>query len=86
MDKKFLASVLIRCFWYCFGLLLLWFWFFITAGDWAYNLHNNIFSITRHDFDMINYCGLAVVKVVAIVGFLIPYLAIRFTDKKKKRI
>ncbi|MHC4945278.1 MAG: DUF6868 family protein [Planctomycetota bacterium] len=84
MDTRMLEGVLLRCFIYGFVLLLFWFVLFLVAGGWIYDFHSSMFEITRHDFDMMNYNGMALVKGVVILFFLLPYLAVRFTPKNQK--
>ena len=48
-----------------------------------YGFHRAMFDITRHEFDVMNYCGMGLLKILVFVGFLIPYIAIRLTAKKQ---
>ena len=84
MDASFVRGVLLRCFVYSFGLLLIWFGMFVVIGDWAYAVHSKMFDITRHDFELMNYGGMVLVKLILFVGFLIPYLAVRFAAGKQR--
>lgn len=84
MDTRFIERVLLRCFIYGFVLLLFWFVLFLAAGGWMYDFHSAMFEITRHEFNVINYCGMGLLKILVFVGFLIPYIAIRLTAKKQK--
>jgi hypothetical protein len=79
------AKILIRCFILNFALVLFWFFFFlIGSSQWGYELHSKIFDITRHEFALINYCGIAFVKLCNIIFFLFPYVAIRLVLKLKQ--
>lgn len=79
------AKILIRCFILNFALVLFWFFFFlIGSSQWGYELHSKIFDITRHEFALINYCGIAFVKSCNIIFFLFPYVAIRLVLKLKQ--
>jgi hypothetical protein len=72
------AAVLIRCFWMGMAVVTLWFVGFLAGGQWGYEFHQPLWSgLTRHEFDLINLCGMAIVKVLVFVGFLFPYLGIR---------
>jgi hypothetical protein len=54
------ARILLRCFILNFALILFWFFFFLIGnGQWGYEIHSKIFDITRHEFVLINYCGMA---------------------------
>ena len=80
-----LASVLLRCFvlGYCF--LLLWFVMCVFAGGIVYSIGDKLFGLTPHEVDIINYCGMAVVKGVVMLFFLFPYIAIRLVLRKRAR-
>lgn len=87
MDLKNLlevtAKILIWCFILNFALALLWFCFqFFGSGQWGYGFLAQIFDITKHEFVLINYCGIAFVKVCNIIFFLFPYLAIRLVLRR----
>ena len=83
MDTRFIEGVLLRCFIYGFVLLLVWFVLFLAAGECMYDFHSAMFDITLHEFDVMNYCGMGLLKILVFVGFLIPYIAIRLTAKKQ---
>ncbi len=84
MDTRFIEGVLLRCFIYGFVLLLFWFVLFLAAGGWMYDFHSAMFDITLHEFNVINYCGMGLLKILVFVGFLIPYIAVRLTARKQK--
>jgi len=84
MDTRFIEGVLLRCFIYGFVLLLVWFVLFLAAGGGMYDFHSAMFEITEHEFNVINYCGMGLLKILVFVGFLIPYIAIRLTARKQK--
>lgn len=77
------AKVLIRCFWMGIAFQLFILIWITPAGDWAYQMHRNLFNISRHEFDLIMYCFMGLVKLIAVTGFLFPYLAIRLVLRKK---
>jgi len=80
------AKILIRCFILNFALILFWFCLFlIVNGRWGYEFHSRIFDITRHEFALINYCGIAFAKLCNIIFFLFPYVAIRLVLKHNFR-
>jgi hypothetical protein len=72
-----LAQVLIWCFVGGLAYLTLWFVLILLIGDWVYGIHSTFFDITRRQFDLVHYGGMAVTKVVVFVGFLVPYLCVR---------
>lgn len=77
------AKILIRCFVLNFALILLWFFFFLIKG--GYEFHSRIFDITRHEFVLISYCGIAFAKLCNLIFFLFPYVAIRLVLKHNFR-
>ena len=80
------AKILLRCFILNFALVLFWFFFFLMGNSrWGYEFHSSIFDITRHEFALINYCGIAFVKLCNVIFFLFPYVAIRLVLKRKFR-
>jgi len=79
-----LAKVLIRSFLIGVALLALWFILFLVGGDWIYRIHSRWFEITKRDFDLMNYFGMALLKISILTFFLIPYLSIRLTLRSNK--
>jgi hypothetical protein len=80
-----LAGIFIRCFFLAVALLLLWFFFYVLGGgEWSYSINSPWSTLSRHDYDLLNYSTMAFVKMCAILFFLFPYLAIRMVLRKKK--
>jgi hypothetical protein len=75
---QIIARILIRCFWLNAALLLIWAALFLAAGDAVYTLHSKLLGIARQEFNLVWYGGMAFLKIVNIVFFLFPYLAIRW--------
>jgi hypothetical protein len=81
-----LAGIFIRCFFLSFGLLLLWFFLYaLGGGEWSYTIISHWSALSRHAYDLLNYCAMAFVKMCAILFFLFPYLSIRLVLRKKKK-
>jgi len=78
------ASVLIRCFFLVFAFVLFWFLFFILAGEWGYQFHSRWFPLAFRDYVLLNYYGIAFMKIGNIFFFLIPYLAIQWFLKNRR--
>ena len=72
-----LAKVLLRA-WVC-GFLLMFVWMaaFFLAGDMIYRVHGDMFGLSKHELDLIFYCGLGLTKLVILLFFFFPWLAIR---------
>ena len=77
------AGILIHCFLGGMVLLLIWFAWFLIAGDWIYQVHSRWFQIPRQTFDAIHYIGMAATKIAIILFFLLPWLAIKLVSGKK---
>ncbi|MCK5878340.1 MAG: hypothetical protein KAH24_01075 [Holophagae bacterium] len=80
----YLAEILIRCFWYSVVLLTFSVLIFLVAGDAAYEIHSTMYDISKHEFVLMYYYGMAFLKILMILFFLIPYIAIRVVLKKHR--
>jgi heme/copper-type cytochrome/quinol oxidase subunit 2 len=78
------AGVFLRCFVLAVCLLLLWFVFYLLAGDWAYSIHSRWFELTRHEFTLMYYYLMAFIKIVTFLFFLFPYIFIKLILRKKQ--
>lgn len=75
---ELIAKVLIRSFWIGIASVTAWFLIYLGGGDWGYNIHKDLWSgLTRHEYDLINLCGMAFLKLGVFGVFLLPYLGIR---------
>ncbi len=81
-----LAAIFIRCFFLTFALLLVWFVFFLVAGEWGYYLHSQWFDLSPENYDLMFYYGMAFIKTCAFVFFLFPYIAIKLVLRKNKTV
>jgi hypothetical protein len=79
-----LATVLGGSFLISYAILVLWFLIFLFAPDCLYGLNTKWFAIGRHEFDLINYSGMAFLKIINLVFFLSPYLAIKLWLRKRR--
>ncbi len=79
-----LASVLGGAFIINFVIVLLWACLALFTPEWFYKLIENWFAVSRHEFDLVNYSGIALMKLFNIVFFLSPYLSIKLWLRKKK--
>jgi hypothetical protein len=77
-----LARILLRCFVLGYFFLLLWFVVYLFAGDVIYGVGGKLFGLAPHEVDMINYCGMGVVKIAVVLFFLVPYVAIRLVLRR----
>ena len=81
-----LDKILLRC--WIFGSVLLVFWLVaaMAMSDIIHKLHGPMFGITMHEFDVIFYGALGMLKLFVLVFFFIPWLSIRLILKKTKGI
>ena len=79
------AQILIRCFWMGFASIFLWFFGFMATRQWSLEIFQQLWfsGITQHEADLVNLCGIGLLKLVVFVGFLLPYLSIRLVLKGK---
>jgi len=80
-----LAGIFIRCFFLAYALLLIWFVFFWAGGDWGYNLTSHWFTVSKHEYDLVCYYGIAFMKICVLTFFLLPYIAIKLVLRKNKK-
>ena len=59
---EILSRILIRCFVLGAVFITLWFIFFLVGGELGYTMHAKWFQISRHEYDLLNYYGIAFVK------------------------
>lgn len=78
------GKVLLRCFIFGILLLLVWFAFYILADDFLVSVHGRLFGLTRHEMAIIHFCGIVFVKVIVLLFFLFPYLAIQLVLRKQR--
>ena len=69
-----LGSVLLRCWIFGFVFLFIWLGAFMTGA--IHKLHGPLMGLSDHDLNVIHYCGMAILKLVVILFFFIPWLSI----------
>ena len=79
------SKTLLWCFVLGFLSMLLWFGFFLLGGDFAYNIHSKMFDLTEHEFEMLNYYGMAGLKIIVWMFFGIPFIATRLVLREMRR-
>lgn len=69
-----------------FGLgmlvLMLWFVFLLVGGDFLHQIHASLFDVTRHEFDLVNYCGIILVKLGSLMCFFFPWVGTRLALRR----
>ncbi|MBU0505171.1 MAG: DUF6868 family protein [bacterium] len=72
-----IATLLLKSFIIGFLFMMLSFVLMFCCKDWAFNIHQNLFAVTRSQLEVIAYCSFGFLKILIFVFFLIPYLAIK---------
>jgi hypothetical protein len=58
MSIETLRAALLWCAVINYGVLLIWFLFFILAHDWIHRLHGRWFRLSVEQFDALHYAGM----------------------------
>jgi hypothetical protein len=77
MSIETARNALLWCAIINYGVLLVWFLFFILARDFMHRLHGRWFPLSVEQFDAIHYAGMAIFKLGIILFNLVPYIALR---------
>jgi hypothetical protein len=72
------GSVLIRALAVGVGLLLVWFLLSLCCTDFIISIHGPMYGVTKEQFLLISYVGMALMKIHLFLFFLAPYIAIRW--------
>jgi hypothetical protein len=64
------------------GLLLWWWLLFVFARDFVYSIHAIWFKVPLETFDIMNYAGMGIYKMLIFVFNLVPYAALRIVGKR----
>ena len=63
-----------------YAILVVWFVVFVFAHDALHRLHARWFRLPVETFDAVNYLGMAVCKIAALLLFAVPWLALGCVD------
>ena len=85
MSIEIVRKALLWCALINYGILLAWFLVFILAHDWMYLFHSRWFRLSVEQFDMLHYGAMAIFKVGIILLNLVPYIALHFSLKSRRR-
>ena len=77
--KAFLWCTLIN-----YGILLVWFLFFILAHQWMYFFHGRWFHLSVEQFDMLHYTGMSIFKIGILLLNLVPYIALQICRRSAR--
>ena len=83
MNVETVRRALLWCAIINYGILLVWFLFFVLGHDWMYRLHGSWFHLSVEQFDMLHYAGMSVYKIGIILLNLVPYIALHITKPRR---
>lgn len=69
-----------------FGFILLYIWFaaYALPGNLICDLSSRFFALNEHECSIMNYGGIILMKVLIIVFFFFPWLALRLFPRNHK--
>ena len=76
MSIAIVRKVLLWCAVINYGVLILWWLFFLFAHDSMYQLHGTWFHVSVEQFDALHYVGMGLYKVGILLFNLVPYIAL----------
>jgi Family of unknown function (DUF6868) len=65
-------------------MLLLTIGVYMMAGGELYRLNAGIVDLSKHEFDLFIYGCIVLIKLIALLFFFIPWLAIRLVLRKAR--
>lgn len=80
---RLVSRVLFCSFLFAALVLAMWFAALVYEGDRVYEIHKAWFEMTRSQFDLIQYGGMAYLKLTALVFFLFPAIGIWLVTRKR---
>jgi Family of unknown function (DUF6868) len=81
MTIEMTRKALLWCAVINYGILLVWFLFFVLAHDRMYLLHRRWFRLSVEQFDMLHYAGMSIFKIGILLLNLVPYIALHITRR-----
>jgi hypothetical protein len=76
MSIEEIRAFLLFCFVINYGILLLWFLCFFLTHDWLYHWHAKWFRLSREQFNVLHYGGMAIFKIGILLFNLTPFIAL----------
>jgi len=81
---RVLAKVLLRCWIFGFLVLFVWLAAIVLGGQTIHRWHGPFFKLSPDQLHVIHYCGLMAVKLIVILFFVVPWIAINLVVRKTK--
>ena len=76
MNIELMREFLLWCTVINFGILMVWFLFFVVARDWMHRFHGKWFRMSDERFDSVHYTGMAIFKIGIILFNLVPLVVL----------
>lgn len=76
MPLTHLEDALLFCLLFNYGVLLVWFAAYQFLGEKLWQLHRRYFDISRQQYALTHYAGMAIYKIGILLLNLAPWLAI----------
>ena len=76
MTIEMTRKALLSCALINYGILLVWFLFFVLAHARMYLLHSRWFRLSVEQFDVLHYAGMSIFKIGILLLNLVPYIAL----------
>ena len=76
MSLAIVCDALLWCTLINYGILLVWWLFFMLAHDWMHRVHGRWFHLSREQFDALHYAGMPIFKIGILLFNLVPYIAL----------
>lgn len=80
---RLVGKALLCCFFLAMIILALWFAGVVYEGNRIFAIHKAWFAMSREQFDLVHYCGMAFLKISALVFFLLPAIGIWLAARSK---
>ena len=77
MSIEMARNALLWCTIINYGILIVWFLFFVLPHEWLYRLWGAWFRLRADQFDALNFGAMALFKMLVIIFNLVPYVALR---------
>jgi hypothetical protein len=84
MSIEMIRKALLWCAVINYGILLVWFLFFMLAHDWMYRFHGIWFHLSVEQFDMLHYAGMSIYKIGIILLNLVPFIALHICRRSAR--
>jgi hypothetical protein len=81
MSIAIVRKVLLWCAAINYGVLLVWWLFFLFAHDWMYGLYSRWFHVSVEQFDTLHYAGMALYKIGILLFNLVPSIALHIIGR-----